>query len=115
MALSLIAMIPILSHCHTPYLVDHDDSLDLGPIDLRNLDPATARKMLDDIKSGADIKVITVINVSRHARSGAYPSISDGMAFEGRGGAARQDMHIPSDIISAQAWEMPGQDEQRVR
>ena len=78
MALSLIAMIPILSHCHTPYLVDHDDSLDLGPIDLRNLDPATARKMLDDIKSGADIKVITVINVSRPARSGAYPSISNG-------------------------------------
>ena len=41
----------------TPPLVD-PDTLDLGPIDLRNLDPATARRMLDDIKSGADIMVM---------------------------------------------------------
>lgn len=32
------------------------DALDLGPIDLRNIDPVTAQKMLDDIRSGADIK-----------------------------------------------------------
>ena len=38
------------------------DTLDLGPIDLRNLDPATARRMLDDIKSGADIKVMIAAN-----------------------------------------------------
>ena len=37
---------------------DDCDALDLGPIDLRNLDPATARRMLEDIKSGADIKVM---------------------------------------------------------
>ncbi len=36
---------------------DDLDALDLSTLDLRNLDPATAKKMLDDIRSGADIKV----------------------------------------------------------
>ena len=51
----------------TPPLVD-PDTLDLGPIDLRNLDPATARRMLDDIKSGADIKVMIAFAADAPAR-----------------------------------------------
>ena len=60
----------------TPPLVD-PDTLDLGPIDLRNLDPATARRMLDDIKSGADIKVMIAFAADAPARH-RQSQLSDG-------------------------------------